>query len=316
MAYSGIALIALAAAQAAQPTTGVQWKPLTPNAPAQTQQFAPAAPQTNSSQSAMPNKPAPELLTNQTVISMVQAGLGPEAIEAKIGASRGSFDTSTNALIALKQAGVPDSVIAAMLNRSKSAVVASAVADNSNPDPLVPHAPGIYLLDPRGSGRMIRIDATVSNQLKTSNLWGYALTSGISSMKMKAVIPNASARVRAMTRRPVFYFYFNQNSPLAAINEFSAGFSATATSPNEFSLIRFDTKKDRREAAVASVNLFGGMKSGISDKARVQFTYDDVAPGVFKVTPNVELAPGEYGFLYSIGAQAGSTARIFDFSVN
>ena len=203
-----------------------------------------------------------------------------------------------------------------MLNRSKSPVLANAVADNNNPDPLAPHAPGIYVLDSRGSGRMIRIDATMSNQLKTSNLWGYALTSGISSMKMKAVIPNATARVRAASRRPVFYFYFNQSSPLAAINEFSAGFAATATSPNEFSLIRFRSKRDRREASVASVNLFAGVKSGISDKARVQFTYEDVAPGVFKVTPNADLAPGEYGFLYSIGAQAGWIARIFDFSIS
>lgn len=297
-----LALAALAAAQAA-------------TAPAQAQQPA-ASPPSIAQAAPKANGPASELLTNETVISLVNAGLGPEAIEAKISASRGSFDTSTNALIALKQAGVPDSVIAAMLNRSKSPVLAGAVTDNSNPDPLVPHAPGIYLLDPTGLGRMVRIDATISNQLKTSNLWGYALTAGISSMKMKAVIPNATARVRAVGRRPVFYFYFNQTGLLAGINEFNASFAATATSPNEFSLIRLDRKKDRREASVASVNLLSGMKSGISDKARVEFTYEDVAPGVFKVTPNAELAPGEYGFLYSISAQAGSTARIFDFTVN
>jgi hypothetical protein len=308
--YSVIALAALATAQAAAPqSSGPQWVPLNQSqfAPAPSQPMVqPVAPATATARS-------PETLTNETVISLVKAGLGPETIVAKIGASAGSYDTSTNALITLKQAGVPDSVIAAMLNRSKSPVVANAVADNSNPDPLVPHAPGIYVL---GGGRMTRIDATMSNQLKTSNLWGYALTSGISSMKMKAVIPNATARVRASSRKPVFYFYFNQNSPLAAINEFSAGFAATATSPNEFSLIRFDSKKDRREASVASINLFAGVKSGISDKARVSFTYEDVAPGVFKVTPNADLAPGEYGFLYSVGAQAGSTARIFDFSVS
>lgn len=285
-----------------------------------------ASPQTSTTQSAVsqPSAPRqqsaanrePELLTNESVISLARAGLGPEALKAKIGASRGVYDTSTSALIALKEAGVPDSVIAAMLDRSKSPVVTNAVADNTNPDPLVPHAPGIYLLDPRGAGRMTRIDATISNQLKTSNLWGYALTSGISSLKVKAVIPNATARVRTVNRRPIFYFYFNQTGLLAGINEFSASFAATATSPNEFSLVRFDSKKDRREASVASLNLLRGMKSGISDKARVEFTYEDIAPGVFKVTPNTDLAPGEYGFLYSISAQAGSTARIFDFSVN
>jgi hypothetical protein len=60
---------------------------------------------------------------------------------------------------------------------------------------------------------------------------------------------------------------------------------------------------------------FASAKSGISDKARMAFTYDEVAPGVFKVTPSVDLQPGEYGFVYSV---TGSTtiARIFDFSVS
>jgi hypothetical protein len=43
MAYSGIAFIALAAAQAAAPAQGVQWKPLTPNAPAQSPATGPVA---------------------------------------------------------------------------------------------------------------------------------------------------------------------------------------------------------------------------------------------------------------------------------
>ena len=301
MASIAIAVAALVAAQAA---SGVQWTPMQPADPAPVVQAAPAA---------LPSARG-ELLTNDVVISLVKAGLGPEAIKAKIAASRGTYDTSSNALIALKQAGVPDAVIAAMLNHNKSPVLATAVADNSNPDPLVPHAPGIYMLDQRGAGRMVRIDATVSNQLKTSNIWGYAFSYGLSPLKMKAVIPNQSARVHAADRRPVFYFYFNQSSPLASLTDFSTSFTANATSPNEFSLIRFDQKKGRREASVASVNI-GGMKSGISDKARVAFTYEDVAPGVFRVVPNEELRPGEYGFMYSIGAQAGSTARIFDFSV-
>ena len=258
---------------------------------------------------------AVEQLTNQTIISLVRAGLGPETVVAKINATNGQYDTSTNALIELKQAGVPDPVIAAMLNRSKSPVVANAVADNTSADPLAPHAPGIYLLDSRGAGRMMRIDATVANQMKTSNLWGYAFSYGLSSLKMKTVIPNANARVQAVSRRPTFYFYFNQSSPLASMTDFSTAFTAAATSPNEFSLVRFDQKKDHRETAVMSVNL-GGVKSGVSDKARIAFSYDDVAPGVFRVTPAADLPPGEYGFVYSIGAGTGMVARIFDFSVS
>ena len=47
---------------------------------------------------------AAETLTNTTVIALVRAGLGDEAVIAKIKASEGKYDLSTNDLIALKSA--------------------------------------------------------------------------------------------------------------------------------------------------------------------------------------------------------------------
>lgn len=256
-----------------------------------------------------------EQLTNDTIISLVRAGLGPATVVAKINATRGTYDTSTNALITLKQAGVPDPVIAAMLSRSTSPVLAGAVADNSNPNPMAPHSPGIYLLDQRG-GRMARIDPTVSNQTKTSNIWGYAFTYGLSKAKLKTVIPNANARVQAFNRRPTFYFYFNQTGPLATLAEFSMSFAAATTTPSEFSLVRFDQKGDHREAAIMSIG-FGSVKTGVSDKSRVGFSYDEIATGVYRVMPSDDLPPGEYGFVASMGTgTAMGAARIFDFSVS
>lgn len=264
-----------------------------------------------------PNAAMGETLDNNAIIMMSNAGLGPEAVIAKINSSRGSYVTSTSALIALKRANVADSVIAAMLARSNTPALVNGLAGNANVDPLAPHAPGIYLFDRRSTGRMMRIDATVSNQTKTSGVLGFALSYGLASMKLKTVIPNAGARAQTSDRRPVFYFYFNQASPMASMSEFGNSFSIAATSPNEFSLVRFEQKRDHREASVGSYSL-GGVKTGVSDKARVSFTYDDVAPGVFKVTPSVDLPSGEYGFVSSTGAGAGMgmVARIFDFGVS
>ena len=263
-----------------------------------------------------PAHPGVERLNNETIMMLVRAGLGPEAIIAKINSSIGTYDSSTSSLIRLKDASVPDAVIAAMLTRSKSPVLLNAMADNASIDPLTPHSPGIYWVN-QSAGRMIRIDPTVSNQTKTTGLLGYAFSYGLASMKMKSVIPNASARVQAVGRRPIFYFYFNQSGPLAEVSGFGSSFTAMASSPNEFSLVRFDQKKDHREASVGSFNL-GGLKSGISDKARVSFSYEDVAPGVFKAIPSADLPPGQYGFVSSMSAGAGSgiVARIFDFAIN
>lgn len=53
-------------------------------------------------------------LSNTDVILMAQNGLGPDVIVNSIRTRGGQFDTSPPGLIALKQNGVPDSVIAVM----------------------------------------------------------------------------------------------------------------------------------------------------------------------------------------------------------
>ena len=86
--------------------------------------------------------------------------------------------------------------------------------------------------------------------------------------------------------------------------------------------MRFNVKKDRREARVGSFNI-AGAKTGVMDKDRISFSYEQVTPGVYRVTPSSDLEPGEYGFLYSMSAGSGPgmfgggvmTARIFDFGI-
>ena len=64
---------------------------------------------------------AAETLNNNSVIALVRAGLGNEAVIAKVKATEGKYDLSTDDLIALKTAGVPGDVIAAMLAASTKA---------------------------------------------------------------------------------------------------------------------------------------------------------------------------------------------------
>lgn len=270
-----------------------------------------------------------EKLNNQMVVELVKAGLGDEAIVAKISGSEGAFDLSTDHLIDLKRQGVSSPVIAAMIRADSSPARAGSGPVkfvNDSPEPLVPHASGIYLLmNHNGPAHMLKIDPTVSNQTKTGGFFGYALTGGIASLSMKSVLPDPTARVRASGSRPVFYFYFDEANPRNAENGASgvwlSGPAATVTSPNEFSLVRFSQKKNAREARVGSFNI-AGAKAGVMDKDRIPFAYDKLAPGVFKVFPQQDLQPGEYGFLYFMGGGGGvgmqaaaSTTRVFDFSV-
>jgi tetratricopeptide (TPR) repeat protein len=78
---------------------------------------------------------AAEVLTNDAVVSMVKAGLGDAIVLDKIKTSQGQFDLSTPGLVRLKESGVSDAVIKAMIEASAPAappppapVVADALA--------------------------------------------------------------------------------------------------------------------------------------------------------------------------------------------
>ena len=58
-----------------------------------------------------------DLMTNDDVIALSKSGLGRDVVIAKIKASTVKFDTSTAALLKLKEANVDDKIIAAMVEK-------------------------------------------------------------------------------------------------------------------------------------------------------------------------------------------------------
>ena len=90
---------------------------------------------------------AQETLTNQSVVEMVKAGLSERVIIAKIRTSPTNFDTRTDALIALKNNGVSEQVIEAIM--SPSAPPAAAAAPP--PPPSAP-AGSVAMAPPRAAG--------------------------------------------------------------------------------------------------------------------------------------------------------------------
>lgn len=264
-----------------------------------------------------PAAPVSETLNNASVIQLVRLGVGDDAVIAKIKATPGKYDVSTNDFIALKNAGVLGPVIAAMIAgpaKSDAAPVMSLTDIN----PMTPHPSGLYLID-TPANRLARIDPTVSNQAKTGGIFGYALTMGIASMSIKVAISGEAAKIVAPSATPAFYFFFDASNPQTAniASSWSAGSAQTVSSPSEFTLIRLMEKKGRREARVGSLNI-GGAKTGVMDHDRIPFDYEMVREGVYKVTPKESLEAGQYGFIYALsggGTGGAMTARIFDFSV-
>jgi hypothetical protein len=258
-----------------------------------------------------------ETLRNDDVVMLLEAGLGEEAVIAKIEASDGDFVTDTQTLLALRAKGVPSSVIAAMVKSASG----TTKYDDTSPDPKVPHTTGFYILDDSSAQpRMTKIDPIASTQTKTGGILGYALTAGIASASLKAVLPGATSQTQTTRRRPTFFVFFDPpGSSQSAV--FSTGFGNAIITPNELSLVDLMEKKERREARVGSLNI-AGSKTGVMDKDQIAFSYEQVGPYVYKITPDTDLAPGEYGFLFALVGGAGpglsggvAGARVFDFTV-
>jgi hypothetical protein len=86
--------------------------------------------------SAQDAKAPHKALTNQDIVDLVKTGLSPDIVVAKIRTSDCQFDTSTAGLKNLKDAGVPDSVVVAMVDPSNktagSADAPKSAATNSD----------------------------------------------------------------------------------------------------------------------------------------------------------------------------------------
>lgn len=267
-----------------------------------------------------------EVLTNETILKMVSANLNTIIIVSKIRTSKTNFDLSTDELIRLQQAKVPDEVIKAMVDSSSSeseriSQIGAGDASRTDPnDPLSPHEAGIYYLqDVGGQKQLIQMEPSVYSQTKSGGFFKYALTYGIAKVKSKAVLSTPNARLQVDTRRPVFYFYFEVKT--AGLSN-SGNVYSSSTSPNEFVMVQMEQKKKTRELVVGQFNLFGS-ESGTLDKYARPFDFEKLAPGVYKVTPKIDLTDGEYGIFYGgsspiatygyFGAPGGS--KVFDYGI-
>ena len=104
---------------------------------------------------------------------------------------------------------------------------------------------------------------------------------------------------------------------------------SSVTSPGEFALARLESKKHEREVPLEKAKMPHRQKNGsaaaeelqaqrtslsVANKAQVAFTYDKLAPGIYKVRPKAELGAGEYGFVYS-GSSQMPDGRLFDSGI-
>jgi hypothetical protein len=129
IAYVTAMLAALTGAAAFQTAAG---QPASPQAATQQSATSNASQQSSAPKAAAPKaatqtgaKPAALGMTNRDIIQLVQAKISDDVIITKIRQSKTRFDTSTQGLVALKQAGVSDQLISVMVNAGSAGEAAA-----------------------------------------------------------------------------------------------------------------------------------------------------------------------------------------------
>jgi hypothetical protein len=265
---------------------------------------------------------AQQALNKDGILKLETAGISDSVIIAMINSSPCSFDTSPEGVIELKNAGVHDNLVIAILQRMNQLAHPEAAAGSGSArvpddpdDPMTPHEAGVYLMADSSDGKpkMVFVDRVGEAAMKVSNLMGAAFSFGAAKMKLRAEIPAPHATVRSTDSRPVFYMYFPDISSYGAFSGIDM-----VSSPNQFTLLALDELKDHRETVVASAGLTGG-SIGADQKKSILFRTDRIRPRAYKVTPSVDLKPGEYAFVAVMPGLTPETPPnmvVYDFGVD
>ena len=261
-----------------------------------------------------------EKLTNADVVQLQKLDLGSNAIIEKIKRSRCEFDVSIKGLAQLKEAGVSNEVIQAVIAASGSANIQADPSQPMSPedlnDPAKPHPPGIWVWQENvGAVKMVRLTASVISKIEGSWHGPYG------SVHRRAVLAGERAALQMAEPRPTFYFYFERTETGFGTQE------SAVTSPNDFLLAQVEVKDKgkpevRRRLEIGKFGPWGGSSQGVSEKATRAFDFEQVKPGIFKVQPQRNLEGGEYWFVFAgamphsfFGGFGEKGGKVFDFGI-
>ena len=238
---------------------------------------------------------AQQALNNEGVIKMVKAGLSEDVVAAAVSSSPGTYDTSADALVALKSAGVPDKVVAALVSRASGANAPAPAAGNASTLPKGIDEVGVYYKDK--SGNWIALMPEVVN-FKSGGAMKKFMTNGLIKNDINGHIEGKTAKTQ-VTLPVVFAVYVSE------------GIAIT-----EYQLVRLRQQSNSREFR----SVTGGVihESGGAKRDLVQFQPEKLAPRLYQLSLDQASGKGEYGIIppgsYS-SANMASGGKVYTVSV-
>jgi hypothetical protein len=229
---------------------------------------------------------AQDALTSESIVKMTKAGVGDDLILSVIQSQSAKYSLTPDDIMKLKQEGISEKVLSAMVSKNPPPALNAAVAASSAVgDNDLPTNPDIGVYYKKG-GQWEEMLPDVVNW-KTGGVLKSLATGGFVKGDINGHIVSAHSHNSA-------------TSPLEVLIYAPEGVAIT-----EYQLLRFHQEKDSREFRTVT----GGMMhtSGGATRDAVQFESKKIANRTYRITLS-NLGPGEYGFLPPVGAASTSAA--------
>lgn len=242
-------------------------------------------------------------LDNDAVLKLQKAGLGEDLIVTTITNSPGHYDLTTDQMIALKQAGLTDKEIGAMVSKNANpngtpAAVPTTIVLAAPPPPL-PGLTDVGVYYKGKDGNWTNVDSEIVN-FKTGGALKSAFTNGIVKPDLNGHLTGPASKLKLTT--PVeFAIYMMEGQ--------DAG---------DYQLLMMHTHKDGREFRSATGGVFHSSTGAQRDT--VEVVAKKIAPRVYGITFPGKIEPGEYGFLppmtMNSGKNVASQGKMYTFSIS
>ena len=257
---------------------------------------------------------AQEMMTNDSVVKLIKAGLSEDLVVTTINSSPGKYDTSTSALIALKKAGAGDKVVAAIILKTTGASAAPAAptpepaASTANPSTPLGMAPGalppgvdtigVYYHD-SSSNTWQEVPAEVVNFKSEGALKHYASAGVLKGEKTALIGGNRSSLPLKLPASFILYV-------------------PEGRAPGEYQLIRMHVNADSREFRAANGGIVHDAGGALRDV--IDYVPKKIAPRIYLIEMGEDTENGEYGFLppsdTAIGSNIPTATKIYSFSLS